>query len=95
MINFLISIVSQTHQEVMSKSTMNKYRHQALLNRECRLLKKNQCKTYEYMIVSCAQESNIEVNKWQGFLVALKSYIFKQNNSIKHFLKDKHRAMET
>ena len=35
--NFLIAIIAQSFEEMMSRKLINKYSHRAELNRECRL----------------------------------------------------------
>lgn len=69
LLNFLIAIISQSYEEVMLKSLMNKYHHRAELNRECRMtlsmLKLDV--TLSPHVLACNLKGEVE-GEWQGLV---------------------------
>jgi hypothetical protein len=82
LLNFLIAIISQSYEQVMSQATVNKYIHRSELNRECRILVKNYLLPLELLIYSVQKESDHDED-WNGFVTTIKSFIRDQNNVIK------------
>jgi hypothetical protein len=73
LMNFLIAIIAQSFEEMMSRKTINKYSQRAEMNKECRLnlfsfglAPKVECITIQ------ADNSVNESNEWQGFVHAIK-----------------------
>lgn len=75
MLNFLIAVISQTYENIMSKRVVASTLQKAEMNRECRLL----LKTFNYgdnlvpFIVSFQPEA-VEDDVWEGFVVTIKHF---------------------
>jgi len=52
LMNFLIAIISQSYEQVMSQKIINKYSQRVYLNRESCLLRINELTKYDCMIFS-------------------------------------------
>ena len=76
LLNFLIAIVSNSHEKVINKGMVNKYKHQAILNRECRLHEAGKELPLECIIFSVATEHDHCVkSSWGGFVASIKNFI--------------------
>ena len=90
LMNFLIAIIAQSFEEMMSQQLINKYKHRAEMNRECRLnlysfgyAPKIDCLTIQ------ADNSVNETSEWQGFVQSIKKTLKFEMDGIKeklHFL---------
>ena len=56
LLNFLIAIISESYEFVLSTSQQNMYIHRAVLNRECRVMKKSELVPLEVLIYTVVKE---------------------------------------
>ena len=82
--NFLIAIIAQSFEEMMTQQLINKYSHRAEMNRECRLnlqsfgvVEKIDCMTIQ------ADNSINESTDWQGFVMSIKKAVQNETNRLK------------
>jgi len=72
LLNFLIAVISQSYENVMSKAVISKYRQRAQLNRECRLVyaELNWCKVLNITILTAntTDDHGDEADAWQGVI---------------------------
>jgi hypothetical protein len=60
LLNFLIAIVSQSYEQVMSCAEINMYMHRAILNRECRFLLQGNLIPFDVLIFSVEKETDCD-----------------------------------
>lgn len=81
LLNFLIAIISQSFEEVMSKSLNFQYKHSAELNRECQLIRNafNLRTNYDIFLLTTASFKQDQNQEWSGFVNAIRRYVKMQN----------------
>jgi hypothetical protein len=89
MLNFLIAVISQTYEQVMTLQIIYRYYHRADLNLECRRFLSNfmNLETYDCLLIQTAIEDELTTNtygaegesQWLGFVNTIKRYIAQQN----------------
>lgn len=98
LLNFLIAIISQSYDNVMSKSLEYKYNQRCQMNRECRLILKSlgMDDHFQCMILSanCSQDGDGE--QWQGFVqtikISMRQEISKLKKAISRAVRDDTQA---
>ena len=80
LLNFMIALISQSYEKVISRSLVYKYQNRAEMNREYRLLKKQFFEPMDCMIIFAEkinEKAEDDGEDWNGFV-----------NSVNKFLKD-------
>lgn len=86
LLNFLIAVISQTYENVMTTRTSTTYLHYAELNRECRLNLHSfgMDQQMNPFILSCECSSEMMAGEWEGFINTIKSVVnFETRNNKK------------
>ena len=86
LLNFLIAVISQTYENVMTTKTSTTYLHYAELNRECRLNLHSFGLDQQMhpFILSCECSSEMQAGDWEGFINTVKSVVqFEHRNNKK------------
>mgnify|MGYP006099326073 CR=1 FL=1 len=87
LLNFLIAIISQSYDNVMSKQIMSKYQNRSSINRELRLTMKAIGIKFKMnvltMSATCSQGGNGD-NSWDGFVKTIKKFVKRENYEIKN-----------
>ena len=82
LLNFLIAVISQTYEDVMSRKIVTTILQMAEMNRECRLILDalNQDRTLPPFILSTEKIDADMKETWQGFIVTIKNHINDNSN---------------
>ena len=81
LLNFLIAVISQTYENIMTQKLHTQYKHKAILNRECRLNLKSlgMGGYFDSFILSAQTYHDIESEEWLGFVNSIRTDIQSQN----------------
>lgn len=87
LLNFLIAVLSQSYEMVMSKASISTYLHRCELNMEClRVLAHiGQLQPINMFTIACADshEGDEGGDEWLGFVSEVKKFIDKNNKQLK------------
>ena len=88
LLNFLIAIISQSYDNVMSKQIMSKYQNRSAINRELRLSMKAVGLKHKMnvatMSATCSNGGDGD-NSWDGFVKTIKKFVKRENYEIKNY----------
>lgn len=77
LLNFLIAVISQTYEDVMSRKLMTTILQKAEMNRECRLILNNLGleRKIPPFILQTEKYVGLGSDSWQGFVVTINNHI--------------------
>ena len=95
-LNFLIAIISQSYENVMSKSQILKYKTRVDLNLECLqvidfLVK---LERFESLLIVSQNEDHLENGEWEGVVNSIKLYIRQSMKNLKKAFTRQSQATE-
>jgi len=85
MLNFLIAVISQVYEAVVSNQEQLNYKHKAELNHEFFMLRKFARQTQEYRILVFSldkDEAHQAADEWLDFVEAVKAFTLQQNQHL-------------
>ena len=100
LLNFLIAIICQSYDEVLSKQIVTKYTKKCELNRECRLLLKTlgSLPRFESFVLTANVFASLELQEWQGYVQTIRSFVSTQNKQVReqvhHEIQNIHTQIE-
>ena len=76
MLNFLIAIISQSYEEVMSKAEIFKYKTRVDLNLECQQIFDfiGFLESFNTLLI-VSQDEDVQSEQWQGVVNSIKTFI--------------------
>ena len=89
LLNFLIAIISQSYEDVMSREVITKYGLRSTMNEQCRLIMKalSFSDNVTMFVLSANNQHEMDGNNWLGFVNTLKKHMNQQtillNNKLK------------
>ena len=77
LLNFLIAIICQSYEEVLSKQIVTKYTKKCELNRECRLLLRTLggLQRFESFVLTANVFASLDLQEWQGYVQTIRSFV--------------------
>lgn len=85
MLNFLIAVISQVYDAVVSNQEQLNYKHKAELNHEFFMLRRFGRQTQEYRILVFSldkDEAHQSADEWLDFVEAIKAFTLQQNQHL-------------
>lgn len=88
LLNFLIAMISQSYEQVMSISTQGLYKHRRDLNVTSQLMLRyfNLLKPIDYILISCNVTSGGDGEQWYGFVHTIRNFVNNSNTALREVI---------